>query len=698
MSNKVTPILNLKEENKNETKKESKEETKRVEIRENTRKYTQRMRKKTKKSTFFSSKTFAAKLFLKLTNNAIDPVISCVSILKFEPQNRSNDEIRQTLPWLSSLQDFFTFICLKEEEEGSINLLMEVAWILFYQFSKKYSIIRRAGEKQDFFYLVLNGSLIELQLVFKNECLNEEDYIKHLIKMDILEEREIINKCLMYNKQELNIENIETIEEFCFNNKFDYKRIYNLAITELKDLGYDLENVNLTPSIEKYIKATTVENEIKRKSIENAVKKYFYVPHYEIVGKIEKGRFIGNLSGKCTQKDYRSYISLENSDIGYINKTEYKTSKVFKLIKAKMRKIFRDSYQMYFIFNGLVRDYFVKHYAKLIIYSQYQKGEKLFSQNSLHEGIYLIKEGEFTLSTRRKLEEFNVIIASFQNSLGCFDDYISRMKDNKIKNNDKDAFSNPIYQSKEYLAEIRGVKEIILGKVHTGEILGLYDCFNYKTDMCHFDAICSSDTAIVYFIPKNEIPTLISREPTVKDAITKLVELKSSYYIGSLENYRKLIIQNIAFKIGKTEFLNNNNDKNKPITKLMKGNSINFEQRNSLLLNSHNLPNNYNENNMNSFRKSSVVNTEGNINNKMDDKGLGNKSQNYQHFRLSTNNNEKTNSSLNLNKNINSIKTLNTNNFNNSKLLSNQSVGIKKAASNIGSKNVNQIKKNYSFK
>ena len=691
MSNKVTPILNLKEENKNETKKESKEETKRVEIRENTRKYTQRMRKKTKKSTFFSSKTFAAKLFLKLTNNAIDPVISCVSILKFEPQNRSNDEIRQTLPWLSSLQDFFTFICLKEEEEGSINLLMEVAWILFYQFSKKYSIIRRAGEKQDFFYLVLNGSVIELQLVFKNECLNEEDYIKHLIKMDILEEREIINKCLMYNKQELNIENIETIEEFCFNNKFDYKRIYNLAITELKDLGYDLENVNLTPSIEKYIKATTVENEIKRKSIENAVKKYFYVPHYEIVGKIEQGRFIGNLSINCTQKDYRAYISLENSDIGYINKTEYKTSKVFKLIKAKMRKIFRDSYQMYFIFNGLVRDYFVKHYAKLIIYSQYQKGEKLFSQNSLHEGIYLIKDGEFTLSTRRKLEELNVIIASLQNSLGGFDDYISKLKDTKIKNNDKDAFSNPIYQSKEYLAEIRGVKEIILGKVHKGEILGLYDCFNYKTDICHFDAICSSETAIVYFIPKIFIPTLISREPTVKDAIMKLVELKSSYYIGSLNNFRNLIIQNIAFKIGMTEFLDKNNgNKNKPINKLMKGNSSNFDKRNSLLMNNQNIPNNYNGNNINSFRRNLVVNTENNINNKNEDKGFGNKSQNYLHFRLSTNYDEI--------KNLHSSKTLNSNILNNSKLLTNQSSGVKKAATNIAFKNESNIKKNYSFK
>ena len=567
---------------------------------------------------------------------------------------------------------------------------MEFAWVLFYKYQPKYSIIRRAGEKQDFFYLVLNGSVIELQLVFKNECLNEEDYIKHIIKMDILEEREIINKCLTYNKNELNIESCDTIEEFCLNNKFDYKRIYNSAIKELKDIGYDLEKIDLTPSVEKYIKATTVENEIKRKSVENAVKKYFYVPHYEIIGKIDKGRFIGNLSTKCNQKDYRAYISLENSDIGYINKTEYKSSKLFKLIKTKMRKIFKDTYQMYFIFNEIPRDYFIKNYAKLIIFSQYQKGEKIFSQNSLHEGIYLIKDGEFTLSTRRKLEELNVIIASLQNSLGGFDDYISKLKDTKIKNNDKDAFSNPIYQSKEYLAEIRGVKEIILGKVHKGEILGLYDCFNYKTDICHFDAICSSETAIVYFIPKIFIPTLISREPTVKDAIMKLVELKSSYYIGSLNNFRNLIIQNIAFKIGMTEFLDKNNgNKNKPINKLMKGNSSNFDKRNSLLMN-QNIPNNYNGNNINSFRRNLVVNTENNINNKNEDKGFGNKSQNYLHFRLSTNYDEI--------KNLHSSKTLNSNILNNSKLLTNQSSGVKKAATNIAFKNESNIKKNYSFK
>jgi hypothetical protein len=139
-----------------------------------------------------------------------------------------------------------------------------------------------------------------------------------------------------------------------------------------------------------------------------------------------------------------------------------------------------------------------------------------------------------------------------------------------------------------------------------------------------------------------------------------------------------------------TEFLDKNNgNKNKPINKLMKGNSSNFDKRNSLLMN-QNIPNNYNGNNINSFRRNLVVNTEININNKNEDKGFGNKSQNYLHFRLSTNYDEI--------KNLHSSKTLNSNILNNSKLLTNQSSGVKKAATNIAFKNESNIKKNYSFK
>ena len=73
-------------------------------------------------------------------------------------------------------------------------------------------------------------------------------------------------------------------------------------------------------------------------------------------------------------------------------------------------------------------------------------------------------------------------------------------------------FSNPIFQSKEYAEEIKGNKEIVLVKFHNFEILGLDDCYSYKNDIYHLNAICQSKNSILYFIPKNIFNLIISRE------------------------------------------------------------------------------------------------------------------------------------------------------------------------------------------
>ena len=128
------------------------------------------------------------------------------------------------------------------------------------------------------------------------------------------------------------------------------------------EIGYDLDNINRSPSVEKYIIATSVENELKKTSNEHCAKKYFFIPHYEITGNLEKGRFIGNLSSDCSVKEQKAYLSLDASDIGYINKAEYKDAKIFKLIKGKMRKIFRDDYNSFFLFKELKKENFLKNY------------------------------------------------------------------------------------------------------------------------------------------------------------------------------------------------------------------------------------------------------------------------------------------------------------------------------------------------
>ena len=660
---------------KNENRKESRKATRfeeKMESERNTRKPTRKeTRIYTRKKTFLNNKTFATKLLLKLTETILDPIVTCVSILKFEPQNRKNEEIKKTLPWITTLKEFCNFILAKEEELNYLNILMEFAWILFYKYAPKYSVIKRASENPNF-YLILNGSCIELTLVYRNECLTENDYIKNLIKINILNEKEIINIFILYNKKELNIKSIETIENFCLSEGFDYKKLKKIAERELMEIGYDLDNINRSPSVEKYIIATSVENELKKTSNEHCAKKYFFIPHYEITGNLEKGRFIGNLSSDCSVKEQKAYLSLDASDIGYINKAEYKDAKIFKLIKGKMRKIFRDDYNSFFLFKELKKENFLKNYAKGIIYKQYNKGEKVFSQNSLSQGVFLIKEGELQLSTKRKLDEINGLITLLQNSLNGFGEYISSIKGTKSEMDNLNPFSNPIFQSKEYIEEIKGVKEIILCKFHEGEIVGLNDCYHFKNELYHFDAVCTSERLLLYFVPKGLLTTMISREQCVRDAVIKTVELKCALYIGSLNNYKNILIKNVAFKIGKIDLLykesKNNNNMNKigvskstlnkkPFNQLLQGDQKYPERfKINYLINNNNNNNNKNkdnENNDDSINNSSIRNNNNKRNENISLKNFafkrnGSQSLNYSYFYVSQN--ELNNNSLQISK------------------------------------------------
>ena len=80
------------EKEKNENRKESRKVTRfeeKIESGRNTRKPTRKENRiYTRKKTFLNNKTFATKLLLKLTETILDPIVTCVSILKFEPQNR----------------------------------------------------------------------------------------------------------------------------------------------------------------------------------------------------------------------------------------------------------------------------------------------------------------------------------------------------------------------------------------------------------------------------------------------------------------------------------------------------------------------------------------------------------------------------------------------------------------------------------
>ena len=115
----------------------------------------------------FRKGTFARKLFVKLTQGHLDPLISCTQILKYEPENRSNEDLEKTFPWLMKMNDLYEFLTLCEESKDHKAVLTEFALILFNTITSANQIIKRVGEKKDHFILVMSGSVDVLEFLFK---------------------------------------------------------------------------------------------------------------------------------------------------------------------------------------------------------------------------------------------------------------------------------------------------------------------------------------------------------------------------------------------------------------------------------------------------------------------------------------------------------------------------------------------------
>ena len=171
-----------------------------------------------KKKKYFTNETFASKFLLKLSAPCLDPMIICLQILKYRSQNRTKTDIENCLPYLRTLGIFYKFICMEEEPSNVDNILRELAWVLFFQFCKQYHIIKRKGEKLDWFYIIFDGTVTVLDFVFANFCLTEKEYLVHLLKLEMLNEKEMIRQIKLVNHEIFEV-NEKSIEEFCNKRK-----------------------------------------------------------------------------------------------------------------------------------------------------------------------------------------------------------------------------------------------------------------------------------------------------------------------------------------------------------------------------------------------------------------------------------------------------------------------------------------------
>ncbi len=512
---------------------------------------TDRARNSIKKITYNKPEQFLQTLFTKISGENLRTILPFVEIFKLEPQNRRNSEIQLIIPYIQSLAYFNEFLTLREQRETFIKLINEFVWVLCYEKYEKNTIIKRPKEFPEKFFLILYGSVAVLDLVVTKECLTEEQYMIYLIKMRILNEEEIIRKCNKYNKDILNIDTTD-IEQYCNSGfKFKYNTLKVKALRDLYKHNFNIQDyTNKVPNLEEYIFATKVINDVRKKNEDkNTNKKYFYILHYEQIGIMRTGRYFGDLCIKNINKERVCFFALEDTDIGYVDKFVYDRPKLFLPIEKKKERYIESYINSFYIFREVKTEEFCNKYAKYFLYKRYTNGEKLFLQNSFHDGVYLIIEGLVNVYTDRQINEISGLMVSLQYSLDGFSEFLSCLKEDKINNNKEDFIKNPVYHTKEYSELSKGQKRIYLNKLGNFEIIGLNEYYSYSTQLIHFTVEIISQDALIIFIPKRIFYKIITSDREVLFSLKKIVELRSRFYIGKLKNYKDSLINDINNKL-----------------------------------------------------------------------------------------------------------------------------------------------------
>ena len=350
----------------------------------------------------FNSRTFNSKLVLKLAGSLIDQSIICVQTLKYERENRKQEEIEQAIPWLKTFPDLMNFINLEETPESSHKLLIEMTWSLFYQYYKKNVIFKKASEKGDFFFILLKGKMLKLNMVFKRDYLTLEEYLIYLFKMKLIKEKEILRRCRILNNYYADIDG-ENLTKFCNENpQFNYNKLKERAKKEIIELGFKIEDFQDNKkdkyiySVDNYIKIAEVKKDTKDINNILATPK-FYIGSYQKVGYITKGMAIGNLT-KETFIDDSTYITMEEGcDIVFLNKKKSNLKKLYEMIIEKKLRALSNLKNSFYIFRHMTDSSYLTKLIPFFQYKLFHKGDIIFAQDSFYEGIYLIKSGKVGL-------------------------------------------------------------------------------------------------------------------------------------------------------------------------------------------------------------------------------------------------------------------------------------------------------------
>ena len=106
------------------------------------------------------------------------------------------------------------------------------------------------------------------------------------------------------------------------------------------------------------------------------------------------------------------------------------------------------------------------------------------------------------------------------------------------KNESEKKSNNKIFSSNEYLEYFKGYKNIELFTYNRGDVLGLNELFDYKTELYNFQLKCISDETNVFFMSKEYFQNIMEKEGSIMNNVIKLIDLRAKALIGRINSFR----------------------------------------------------------------------------------------------------------------------------------------------------------------
>ena len=418
------------------------------------------------------------------------------------------------------LMGFEKLINVIKNNENFNEIINNLSIYLKCEKMNKNTLLMKYGDKGNKCYILLEGK-VSILLPKENKIkISFLNYFKHLIKLKILEEEELLKNILFENKEskykiEPNIfeELFEKLNYFLNkkNKKYINFQILNFDEFEIKEiLSYmnEIKNSilpnykNKTP--EKYIESTYLNN------IENNIcpdDEEVIIYSYIEITQLEKGQIFGELAlQNIDKKRTASIICLTNCIFGTLSRKAY--FKCYSDIEIRKRKNNIIFFINLNLFKGMTYNVFETKFFNFFIQKHVKKGEKLIIQNEPFKYIYFIKEGEFELNSNINFNEIYQIILEKRN----------------IKLNLK-KIPNP--NLKEFL-------KICI--IKNNDIIGLNDII-YNKNIVFVNAICVSKTGTLFQIEKKYLDNIIYKSSIVENNIEITVKNKEKIITDRLLNY-----------------------------------------------------------------------------------------------------------------------------------------------------------------